>query len=48
MRKSGNRVFASSFLTDGWTMTSSPGTQLMGVYTPVSNMSSSKPSHYLR
>lgn len=31
MRNSGKSVFASSFLTDGCTMTSSPGTQLMGV-----------------
>jgi hypothetical protein len=31
MRKSGKRVLASSFLTEGWTMTSSPGTQLMGL-----------------
>ena len=29
--KSGNRVLASSFLTEGCTITSSPGTQLIGV-----------------
>lgn len=31
MRNSGKRVLASSFLTPGWTITSSPGTQLIGV-----------------
>lgn len=31
MRKSGNSSLACSLLTLGWTMTSSPGTQLMGV-----------------
>ena len=31
MRKSGKSSLACSFLTAGWTMTSSPGTQLMGV-----------------
>jgi hypothetical protein len=31
MRNSGNSSLAWSFLTLGWTMTSSPGTQLMGV-----------------
>ena len=33
MRKSGKRVLASSSFTDGCTMTSSPGTQLIGVVT---------------
>ena len=31
MRKSGNSFLASSLVTGGATMTSSPGTQLMGV-----------------
>ena len=31
MRKSGKSSLAFSLLTLGWTMTSSPGTQLMGV-----------------
>jgi hypothetical protein len=31
MRNCGNRVLASSFVTEGCTMTSSPGIQLMGV-----------------